>query len=142
MVIENIEAFRNWKNKYIFQKRKESIAFLVLGIFVILMIFVNNNSDSNIFAEIIVILFILSSMYFSFKTLIKGPKININNYFSEVIVDKYRGGELGSFFYVVTIKDNVKIVAECFGDEYYSLNIGDNCLFFDLNLNEYYCTKL
>ena len=99
MVIENIEAFRNWKNKYIFQKRKESIAFLVLGIFVLLMIFVNNNSDSNIFAEIIVILFILSSMYFSFKTLIKGPKININNYFSEVIVDKYRGGELGSFFY-------------------------------------------
>ena len=142
MVIENIEAFRNWKNKYIFQKRKESIAFLVLGIFVILMIFVNNNSDSNIFAEIIVILFILSSMYFSFKTLIKGPKININNYFSEVIVDKYRGGELGSFFYVVTIKDNVKIVAECFGEEYYNLNIGDNCLFFDLNSNEYYCTKL
>ena len=142
MVIENIEAFRNWKNKYIFQKRKESIAFLVLGIFVILMIFVNNNSDSNIFAEIIVILFILSSMYFSFKTLIKGPKININNYFSEVIVDKYRGGELGSFFYIVTIKDNIKIVAECFGDEYYSLNIGDNCLFFDLNSNEYYCTKI
>ena len=142
MVIENIEAFRNWKNKYIFQKRKESIAFLVLGIFVILMIFVNNNSDSNIFAEIIVILFILSSMYFSFKTLIKGPKINVNNYFSETIVDKYRGGELGSFFYIVTIKDNVRIVAECFGDEYYSLNIGDNCLFFDLNLNEYYCTKL
>ena len=142
MVIENIEAFRNWKNKYVFQKRKESIAFLVLGIFVILMMFVNNNSDSNIFAEIIAILFVLLSMYFSFKTLIKGPKINVNNYFSEVIVDKYRGGELSSFFYIVTIKDNVKIVAECFGEEYYNLNIGDNCLFFDLNSNEYYCTKL
>ena len=141
MVIENIEAFRNWKNKYIFQKRKESIAFLVLGIFVILMMFSDVNFN-NIFAKIIVTLFALSSMYFSLKTLIKGPKINVNNYFSETIVDKYRGGEFGSFFYVVTIKDNTRIVAECFGDEYYGLNIGDNCLFFDLNLNEYYCTKL
>ena len=142
MEIKDISAFNNWKNKYIFQKKKEAIAFVVLDIFVILMMFANNNSDSNIFAKIIVTLFALSSMYFSFKTLIKGPKINVNNYFSETIVDKYRGGELGSFFYVVTIKDNTRIVAECFGDEYYSLNIGDNCLFFDLNLNDYYCTKL
>ena len=97
---------------------------------------------NNIFAKIIVMLFVLSSLYFSLKNLIKGPKINVNNYFSETIVDKYRGGELGSFFFIVTIKDNVRIVAECFGDEYYSLNIGDNCLFFDLNSNEYYCTKL
>ena len=141
MGIERLSAFNDWKNKYIFQKKKEAIAFVVLDIFVIFMMFSDVNFN-NIFAKIIVTLFALSSMYFSLKTLIKGPKININNYFSETIVDKYRGGELGSFFYVVTIKDNVKIVAECFGDEFYNLNIGDNCLFFDLNSNEYYCTKI
>ena len=141
MEIKDIAAFKDWKNKYIFQKKKEAIAFVVLDIFVIFMMFSDVNFN-NIFAKIIVALFALSSMYFSLKTLIKGPKINVNNYFSEVIVDKYRGGELGSFFYVVTIKDNTRIVAECFGEEYYNLNIGDNCLFFDLNLNEYYCTKI
>ena len=102
----------------------------------------NFKTKTNIGATIIVFIFVVLSLYFSFKTLIKGPKINVNNYFSEIIVDKYRGGELGSYYYIVTIKDNIKIVAECFGDEYYSLNIGDNCLFFDLNFNEYYCTKL
>ena len=78
MEIKDISAFKNWENKYIFQKKKEAIAFVVLDIFVIFMMFSDVNFN-NIFAKIIVTLFALSSMYFSFKTLIKGPKINVNN---------------------------------------------------------------